>query len=135
MTKSEIIKKVKLLNLPKNSYVVYGSAPMAIVGIREANDIDLFVSTKLLNNLKNKGWKKLYKGPKDNPIVKNEFEAHDNWEFSKYSPTLKHLLANATFIEGIPFASLDEVKKWKMESKDPKFKKDVELINKYLENI
>ena len=41
MNKREIIEKVKSLNLPNNSYVVFGNCPMAVAGIRESNDVDL----------------------------------------------------------------------------------------------
>lgn len=41
MTGQEIIAKVKKLKLPKNSYVVFGSGPLAAAGIREADDIDM----------------------------------------------------------------------------------------------
>lgn len=135
MTKEEIITKVKELNLPKNSYIVFGSCPLAVAGIREANDIDLLVSDEVFAELKRAGWQELHKSRDDIPLVKDVFEAHNNWNFStsqSHNPTLKTLLEDATIIAGIPFASLDEVLKWKTVSARPKDLVDVELINKYL---
>lgn len=132
MTKQEIITKVKALNLPKGGYIVFGSCPMALAGIRESSDIDMLVSPQLFSELKNQGWKVLQKGPKDNPLVKDDFEAHPNWNFSKYKPTLAHLLSSAQIVDGVPFASLGEVRKWKSASGRPKDLKDIELIDKYL---
>jgi hypothetical protein len=132
MTKDEIIAKVKVLNLPKDSYVVFGSGPMAVVGLREAKDIDMLVSTDVLLALKKSGWQTLDKGPKDQPAVFDVFEAHDNWDFSSYNPTLVQLLATATIVEGIPFASLLEVKKWKAAASTPKNQADIALIDAYL---
>jgi len=134
MKKTEIISKIKALNLPQNSYVVFGSAPLAVAGIREAKDIDLFISKKTLSELERRDWKKLYKGPKDEPLTFDVFEAHDNWDFSPYSPTLKHLLSTATVVDGIPFASLEEVKKWKAATGTPKHLADIKLIDEYLAN-
>jgi len=132
MTKQEVINKMKSLNLPKGSYVVYGSAPFVIYGIRDVNDIDMYVSKEVFEDLKKKGWKKIYKGPKDEPITYDIFEAHDTWEFSPYSPTLPDLLSRATEVEGITFASLIDVKKWKQGSGRPKDIIDLKLIDDYL---
>lgn len=132
MTKNDVISKMKALNLPKGSYVVFGSGPLAVVGIREVNDIDLYVSTDLLSELKNKGWKKVVKGLKDEPYQFDIFEAHDHWEFSPYAPTLKDLLSRMFEVEGISFASIDDVRRWKFESGGPKHLADVEKIDAYL---
>ena len=70
------------------------------------------------------------KSPNDKPLARDVFEAHDNWNFSSYRPTLEQLLASATVIDGIPFASLEEVRKWKVASGRPKDLADVKLIDK-----
>ncbi len=133
MIKEEIIAKVKTLNLPKGSYIVFGSCPLALAGIREANDIDLLVSKELLGKLKEAGWKEFEKNPNDKPLMYDVFEAHDRWNFSSYSPTLQDLLATATVEDSVPFASLEEVRKWKVSSGRPKDLVDINLIDKYLE--
>lgn len=130
MNKQEIIAKVKRLNLPNNEYVVFGSCPLAAAGLREAQDIDLFVSKAVLEKLKESGWQELYKSANDKPLVYDVFEAHDNWNFSSYSPPLEHLLSTATIIDGVPFVSLEEVRNWKISSGRPKDLADVELIEK-----
>ena len=61
MNKNDVISKMKSLSLPEGSYVVFGSGPMAALGIREVNDIDLYVSTEVLEELKQKGWKQIHK--------------------------------------------------------------------------
>src|SRR3989338_6133729 len=106
MTGSDIIKNMKKLGLPAGSYVVFGSAPLALAGLREANDIDLLVTPELYAKLEEQGWQKIQKSPHDTPLVRDVFEAHDNWNFSSYNPTLSHLLATATVVDGVPFASL-----------------------------
>ena len=134
MTSEEIIAKVKSLNLPKDSFVVFGSCPMTIAGIREANDIDLLVSPQVHEKLRLAGWQVKHKGPNDNPLLHDVFEAHENWDFSPYSPTLRHLLGSAVIVEDIPFASLEEVRKWKAATTEPKHQDDIKLIDLKLMN-
>ena len=130
MKKEEIISKVKTLYFPEGSYVVFGSCPLAAAGIREANDVDLLVSKEMFAKLRENGWKELHKGSNDAPLVYDVFEAHDNWNFSSYNPTLNRLLSTASIIDGVPFASLGEVRKWKTASGRPKDLADIELIDK-----
>lgn len=132
MTKEVIITKVKSLNLPVGSYIVYGSGPLAAAGLRQANDIDLLVSPTMYAQLESAGWKRINKGPNDTPLTHDVFEAHASWAFSTYCPTLEHLLASATIVDVVPFASLEEVKKWKAASVNPKNMADIELINQHL---
>jgi len=133
MTDVEIIAKVKSLELPKGSYVVFGSCPLAIAGIREAGDIDMLVGDDLYKNFSSRGWVEVDKGPRDKPLTWDVFEAHNHWSFSTYSPTLEQLLKTADYIDDIPFASIDEVRKWKVASGRPKDIKDIELIDNYKE--
>jgi hypothetical protein len=132
MTKVDVIAKVKSLNFPIGSCVVYGSAPFAIHGIRDVNDIDLFVSKELYEELAKKDWKKIYKGPKDEPLTYDIYEAHKTWEFSHYAPTLPELLSRAQIVEDILFASLEDVRHWKESSGRPKDITDLKLIDDYL---
>lgn len=133
MTKQEIIDKVKSLNLPTGEYVVFGAAPMAVAGLREANDIDFLVTPQLLDVIKQRpGWNQVHKGPKDEPYENDVFEVHANWDFSTYAPTLEHLLKTATYVDEVPFASLLEVRKWKAAWGRPKDLQDVALIDAYL---
>jgi hypothetical protein len=132
LDKQEIIAKVKSLHLPENSYIVYGSGPLAAAEIREANDIDLFVRPDVYLKLKKMGWKKTYKGPSDEPLTFELFEAHDNWNFCSHNPPFTELLARAKIIDGVVFASLEDVKKCKLAWGRPTDLSDVELINHYL---
>ena len=43
----EELRVVKMLDLPQNQYLIWGSGPLAIRGIRESWDIDLLVSKRL----------------------------------------------------------------------------------------
>ena len=132
MTKQEIVEKVKALNLPTGSYVVFGSCPLAAAGLREAHDVDMLVSDDVIRELERRGWQQVDKGKDDKPLTYDVFEAHNSWSFSTYNPTLHQLLDNADVFEGIPFASLADVRKWKVASGRPKDFKDIELIDNFL---
>lgn len=132
MTKQDVLEKIALLKLPKGEYIIYGATPFAIYGIRDVNDVDMLVSKKLYEELEKKGWKKVTKGPKDEPVTFDIFEAHNTWEFSPYAPTLSELLSRATVVEGIPFASFEDVRKWKETSGRPKDLVDLKLIDDFL---
>ena len=55
MNKSEFIKIIDNLNLDKEEYYILGGGSLLMHGIREsASDIDLCVSMKLFENLKEK---------------------------------------------------------------------------------
>ena len=94
----------------------------------------MLVSPKLYEQLKKEGWEKVYKGEKDEPLTHDIFEAHDTWEFSPYAPNLEELLSRAIEYEGINFASIEDVRKWKKASGTPKDLTDLKLIDQYLNN-
>lgn len=60
------------------------------------------------------------------------FEADSGRDFSAYGPSLDEFLKTATTVEGVPFASLYHVRRWKVVSDRPKDRADVELIDKYI---
>ncbi len=45
------LDEVKKLNLPRKKFALFGSAPLAIRGIRENKDIDLIVKKEVWNTL------------------------------------------------------------------------------------
>ena len=104
-----------------------------MAGLRESNDIDLFVSPTAISTLIEKGWVKNTNKP-GLPYTYNAFEAYTSWDFGQYWPALQHLLKTADYIDGVPFASIEEVKKWKVTCNRPKDIRDVKLIDQFLVN-
>ena len=102
---------------------------MALVGLREASDIDMLVTKELFDELREAGWQEQVKNANDKPITYGDFEAHYAWNFSSYQPTLDQLLKAATVVDGVPFAALAEVRKWKHSSGRPKDLADIKLID------
>lgn len=133
LTSMDIIEVVKALNLPLGHYVVFGSGPMAAHGIRQSRDIDLLVTNKLYEQLKDEGWQeKAWDEGGGYRLVRGVFEADDSWNYGSYNPTPEEIISKSGIIDGIPFAPLDEVVKWKQTFGRPKDLTDVELIEQFL---
>lgn len=131
----EVNKKIKDLDLPLNSYVVFGSGPLAAISIRKINDIDLFVSSTLFQELEQGGWKRRLGINGKTILFKGIFEASDEWRFGKYNPSLKDLLVTADLIDGVPFVNIYELRKWKKIMNRKKDIRDVDAIDEYIRKI
>ncbi len=133
MTGAQIIAKVKAENFPAGSYIIFGAGTLAAVGIREAGDIDMFVTQDVIEMKKAEGWQFVDKGDKDMPLTHDCFELHTNWDFGHgYNPTFADLMSRAQVVGGVTFASLQDVREWKLAYRRPKDLEDIEKIDKYL---
>lgn len=126
-----IIQKIKELNLPNDQYVVIGSGTMDVLGIREAQDIDISVTKELFDKLKKSGeWEEFEKYGR--PFLKKDvFDINKSLGWEKYSITIEEANKSALFIEDIPFMNLDELIKFKTAMGREKDFKDIELIKEY----
>lgn len=131
----DIFAEVKRLNLPLGQFVVFGSGPLAARGIRATSDVDLFTTSALYASLKAGGWQEKVK-PVDAGglyLAHGIYEADDTWHYGDYDPTPEELIAKADVIQGVPFAPLVEVLKWKRAFGRPKDIADVGLIQAYMQ--
>jgi hypothetical protein len=129
MNLDDVVRTVKSLQFSVGSYIVYGSGPLALHGVRSVNDVDMLVTKELKTQLKSLGWKEVNKGPNDTPVTNGVVEAHDTWSFCEYSPALNELLNRADTYKGVSFASLEDVLKWKLASPaSDKNLKDIQSI-------
>jgi hypothetical protein len=128
----DIFAQVKALKLPDWQYVVFGAGPLAAHGIRETNDVDLFVTAVLYQRLKAAGWSEKTTSTGGLYLNSGIYEADDTWECGEYNPTIEELIEAAEVIQGVPFAPLDEVLKWKRAFGRPKDLSDVRLIEEHL---
>ena len=132
MSREDLIAKIKEQDFPHGSYVVFGSGPLAAARIRETNDIDLLVSARLYNFLKEKGWHEKDGANGYGVLTHQEFEVSHIWKFGPYHPRLENLVASADVINGVPFVNLNEVRTWKKVMGRPKDWRDIELIDRYM---
>ena len=130
----DIFREVRDLGLPWGHYVVFGAGPLAAHGIRPTNDVDLFVTNALYEQLRRAGWEEqeLVERPGERYLAHGIYEADDTWRYGEYDPTPEAVIAGAEIINGVPFAPLGEVLRWKRAWGRPKDLVDVGLIEAYL---
>lgn len=127
-----LIELVKQERFPDGSFVIFGSGPLALAGIRPVMDIDIVVTDDLYKDLKRRGWREKIGLNGDKMICHDVFEASTSWQFGEYRPSFDELLACAERIDGVTFLPLGEVKKWKLAMNRDKDHEDILLIDKYL---
>jgi hypothetical protein len=131
-----IFGQVANLGLPIGQYVVFGGGPLAAHGIRPTSDVDLFVTTALYERLKLAGWEErdVPEPGEGRHMTQGIYDAADTWHYREYDPTPEEVIDAADIINGILFAPLVEVMKWKKAYGRPKDLVDVTLIEEFLEN-
>jgi hypothetical protein len=124
-----ITEKVAQLNLPENSYVVFGSCVMQMFGIREARDIDIVVTPEVFEKFKVSGNWRVVQNDGFETLEKDEFDLTISWDHPEGLPNVEELLNEATVIDGVPCVMLERVASWKREQKRDKDLRDLELIS------
>ncbi len=115
-------------NWPPDSYIIAGSGPMAMRGIREAVDIDILVNTSLWSVLEQQ-----YEaiGATKNEIVIGRLEIWKDW--MNLTEKIDEMIENREMMEGFPFMRLSYVIDWKQYLGRPKDIVDIGLIKDYLQ--
>lgn len=122
------VQELKALNLPKGKYAIFGSGPIAVRGMRDANDIDIIVKADLWDELKQKYGEYLKQQPLSIGI--GNIEIFRDW--LDLSDRIDEMIDSAETIEDLPFVRLEYVLEWKESMGREKDKKDVEAIRDYL---
>ena len=127
------MQKVRDLNLPHGEHVVFGSGPLLAHGLRdESGDVDIFVSDSIYNKLKESGWKEKPFNETDCVLTHDCYEVGTTWRYKDHHITLDELLESADYVDGIPFASLEQSLKWKKVYGRKKDMQDVKKIEAHL---
>jgi hypothetical protein len=124
-----LLSQLNKLDLPPDSFALFGSAPMAVRGIRESKDLDVIIRMAT--------WRKLaQKHPpqsqKPHCIKIGDLELFNNWE--PWFKNSDELIDTADVIDGIRYVKLDYVIRWKKAMGREKDLKDIQLIEQYLKN-
>ena len=130
--------KVKALNLPLDQIIVIGSGILDQLGIRTASDIDLAVSSDLMEKLSEESgnWLKKFDDNQRFYFVKDDGSAEvwDGWEFDGQVVSYDDLLDYAVEYDGVRFVDLEFLRKWKSWRGREKDVRDVELIDEWRAN-
>ena len=127
-----IIKKLQELNLPFGEYVVIGSGILAALNLREANDLDIAVTEKLFNSLKNN--KNFKNSTKHNEefLIGDDVEVISRLNWDHYPTTIEMAITSAMTINNFPFLNIEETIKFKTALGREKDFKDIKLLKNYL---
>lgn len=124
----KLLKKLARLDLPESEYAIFGSGPLAIRGLKEANDLDIVVSNELFNTLAEKYGQKV--------PGKIEIEGEDIEIFSSRDMIFggEEVIKRAEKIDGFKFISLEDTISWKQKLGREKDLADIEIIKEYLDS-
>lgn len=127
---------IRKLNFEIGDYILTGSSPMGIRGLREINDVDIVVSNRLWEKLE-----KQYGSNDDNGnkkiIISEDIEVFGeasfyNFEKNENDPSIDERIEKADIIDGLAFESLEHVLYYKTKMGRPKDLKDIELIRQFI---
>ncbi len=111
---NRIINQIKQLNLPDGEYVVFGGALLEAHGLRKANDIDIFATKKLYNQLaKTDGWAvKIFPNGDEELVYQDGELKAEVFNESTYLPNcnegaIKKKIESAEKIGGVSFLALE----------------------------
>ncbi len=126
----KLVEEFKKLNLSDNEYIIYGSGALAVRGIRDVRDLDVFVTDKLYQKLE-----KIYlKNKKEEKIKIGEIEIYPSrtWEWESDVGKLEDVIERGEVINGIRFILLEDLITCKKKMGRCKDFKDIKLIENYL---
>lgn len=124
------LEELAELNLPTESYLIFGSSVLAVRDIRENNDIDVLITKEL--------WAKLSKTLPinyDDPGRPLQYKHISLFKDLRYLDKQERVFQDKEIIDGIPYMSLEHLLEFKRNVGRAKDLEDVELIKKYLEQI
>ncbi len=126
----DLLRELKKLNLPKDKFAIFGSGPLAIRGLRKVRDLDIIVTTNL--------WKETSKKfPVEDMGTHKRIVFGDIEILSK--PVLdfsaEKFIKRAEVINGVRFVTLEDTLAWKARMGREKDKKDIKLVEEYLDTL
>ena len=133
-SKMKFLNELDEMNLPNSEYVIFGSGPLSIRGLRENHDIDILVTNKLWKDLKKRYPVKKKKDRPDSIYIGNlQFLTIGYRDWGEELPDQSILIDDAEIIGKYPFVKLEYLLCCKKQMDDEKHKNDIKLIESLLE--
>jgi hypothetical protein len=126
---------LRKLDLIDGEYVLFGGSCLAIRGLRDLNDVDLFVTKRLYKLLTARGWQEKSE-PGGAPYLTTRIagvtiDAVADWLGDGWQPNIQSYLRHPEIIDGLRFMPLKDLYEWKKATRRPKDIIDMSLIEKY----
>jgi hypothetical protein len=135
MDSKRLHKLVAELGVPHGGYVLFGGTILAALGIRDAGDIDIFVTEEVFNELRSRGWKEKSKKGRPPYLVSSvggvPIQAFHIWVGGGWQPDIPSYISNPEVVDGLPFMPLRQLYDWKVATRRPKDIEDITLIENY----
>lgn len=124
------LDKLKALNIEKEDFVIYGSAPMVLRGLKEKNnDLDILVKDNV--------WDKLKMEYPNN--INGDYIDIDGLSFTHtdkdFLGDINEAMKNSDIIDGFHILNLIQTKKWKEKVGSKKHLEDAKVIEEYLNKL
>lgn len=134
LKKNDVLERVKELDFPKDAYLVFSGAVMAVHGIRETEDVDIVVSGAFFESLKQMdGWRVEF-SYETAFCKRGDVEVASRLDWEEYATTFEEAKRRQDIISGVPFMSLDDVVQFKRAMGRKKDHEDINLIKTYKES-
>lgn len=132
---ARIIKIVKKLDLPKGEYAVFGSGLLDVYGLRNSKDVDIVVTKKLFEKLKNNPhWQLKHYADGGIGLTRGDVEMFYQYPSVSWlnQDKVKEFISRAEKIDGVNFVNFQDTIAWKSARGREKDLCDVGLIKAYL---
>ncbi len=122
-----LFERLRAIELPPDSYAVFGSGPLAIRGlIVEVGDLDVVVRQVAWERVKDQGEVTMH-GDHATVDLGNGLTFGRSWAYGDFD--IAQLIATAEMIEGLPFVRLESVVEYKLIAARPKDLRHLELLS------
>ena len=123
----KLLEELRKLNLPVDSYVIFGSGSMSVRGIRESSDLDIIVSDKVWQDFIKK-----YSTKNNNKSIIQIGDIEICKDLLPWLDNSEELIKRSELIDGFPFSTLEDPLKLKEKFGREKDREDIKLIEEYL---
>ncbi len=128
MNRHDVTRELRALSLPEDQYVVVGGGVLALLELRDTEDIDLVVTEGLFNQLHEQGWRAKTR-PNGKPGLKlSVIEAYLDVNCETFERSTSWLLEHAQVLDGIPTIDLETLAGFKAGYGRPKDLLDLALL-------
>lgn len=132
MGNETLFRKVRGMKLPRGRYVLFGSTPLGIRGLKNCRDVDVLLVEDLWEEYRKKNWEVVTLSHGSECLRNGDVELWKDWKPGQWN--VDQLIEEAEIIDGLPFVKLESVLEWKKLSGREKDLKDIETIEKFFES-
>lgn len=122
------LNKLRKLGLPLNEMLIVGSGTMALYGLKENNDLDLWVTKKVYDKM----LKDSRFSPNGKMLETKDGLIEADHRFICVKDKVEDHLKRATIVNGFYFQSLQDVLEWKRCMGRPKDHDHIKMIEDYM---